>query len=111
MTSQLKLIAKTDILLAEKFYNFRFGALHEALSDTQAVLDFVSKTYDRKKGFRESWICKGCVLPVVDTVATKFLTDECGVARRQIGDYLVDKCWTRWSMAAIGAKFMTDTRL
>jgi hypothetical protein len=84
MTPPIKFIAKTNLVLAEKFYTSLFKALHESLSDTLAVLDIVSRTRAHAPAFPESRFCKGCVLPVVDTVATNFFTNECDLNTRQI---------------------------
>jgi hypothetical protein len=82
-------IARTNINLAKQFCEDLFKALQEVLSDTQAVLDLVDGTHAHAPGFPESRFCKGCVLPVVDSVTTKFLTDECGLDGQQIKQSLL----------------------
>src|SRR5579862_5853496 len=84
MTYPMAPIARTKIELAEKFYVSLFKALQEALSDTRAVLDLVARTRAHAPTFPESRFCKGCVLPVVDSVATHFLTGDCGLNGHQI---------------------------
>jgi hypothetical protein len=92
--STSEIIMKTDPALAEKFCTTLFHALQEALTDTPVVLDFMEKIKDHAPTFPETRFTKGCVLPVVDRVATKLLTEEFQLSRGQITKCLLCEGFT-----------------
>ena len=60
----------------------KYCLLH--LSDPASVRKRVEETRDHAPGFAETRFCKGCVLPIVDTVATHFLSAAYGAAPEQV---------------------------
>ena len=81
---------KTDPVLAFRFCEALFEALREALSDPAVVRARMIAARTKVKGrgksdsLREEHFCKGCILPVVDTVATKFLAAELSLTRAEV---------------------------
>jgi hypothetical protein len=75
---------RTDSDLAFRFCEALFEALRTQLSDPLAVLARMSELQREPRNFREEDFCKGCVLPIVDAVATDFLGRELSLTRVQV---------------------------
>jgi hypothetical protein len=62
-------------------------ALHERLAVRLADVDAIRsrvKMLRSQNSFQESCFCKGCVLPVVDSLATQFLGSRYGASRYEV---------------------------
>lgn len=75
---------RTDARKARVFCDLLYSALRDRLSDTNLVLQRVRDFEAHAPGYAETRFCKGCVLPVVDSVATLYLRSELGLAPEQI---------------------------
>jgi hypothetical protein len=67
--------------LALRFCIELFEALRGELSDPRMVLDRVEEIIDHARSFAEVRFCKGCVLPVVDSVTTEFFASTLHLGR------------------------------
>jgi hypothetical protein len=74
----------TDPDLALRFCETLFDALTDHLSDPLTVLARMAELKGDSEKFREEHFCKGCVLPIVDAIATDFLGRELSLTRAQI---------------------------
>jgi hypothetical protein len=68
---------------AREFCSLLHWSLSERLRDVVAVQERV-KDLRSQNSFRESCFCKGCVLPIVDRVATKFLDARYHASREAV---------------------------
>lgn len=64
-------------------------ALGEALGDPVSVRQKVQEIENHAPSFPEVRFCKGCVLPILDSVATKILRAEHDLPREQIRSCLL----------------------
>lgn len=74
----------TDEPTAHRFIEQLFEALSAGLSDPVAIRRKVEETRTHAPKYPESRFCKGCVLPIVDKVATRFLYDVYGTPPEQV---------------------------
>jgi hypothetical protein len=70
--------------IALAFSELLFEELKVALFDPGPVRLRMKEIEDHARGFPESLFTKGCVLPIVDRVATSFLSKEMGLTGEQI---------------------------
>jgi hypothetical protein len=62
--------------LARTFCDELFTLLRERLSNPNTVIERISEIREHARAFPETLFCKGCVLPLVDTAATRFLFES-----------------------------------
>src|SRR4051794_20069464 len=74
--------------LAFRFCEKLFIALRNDLEDPVVVLSKVESIWAHAPTFPETLFCKGCVLPVVDTVASQFLGEHLLLDPAQIKESL-----------------------
>lgn len=75
---------RTDPAKAMEFCALFYAALRDSLCDTAVVLQRVADIESHAPGHAETRFCKGCVLPIVDSVATRYLQCEMGLTPEQI---------------------------
>lgn len=78
----------TDESAARSFIEQLFEAFCLALSDPTEVRRIVETTRDHAPKFPETRFCKACVLPIFDTVATRFLHQRFGKSPVQVREAL-----------------------
>jgi len=61
-----------------------FEELRRRLSDPAVVLSRLAQVESHAPTFPEVLFCKGCVLPIVDSVATRFLNSELSLSAAEI---------------------------
>lgn len=89
----------TDESNARRFIEQLFEALSAGLPDPLKIRRKVEEIRDHAPGFPETRFCKGCVLPIVDTVATRFLHEIYGATPEQV--HLALRCEGRSTLKKI----------
>jgi len=74
----------TNPVKAREFCDLLYASLRDGLSDATAVLERVAAIESHAPGHAETRFCKGSVLPIVDSVATRFLRSGLGLTPEQI---------------------------
>ena len=75
---------KTDEATAQLFLNTFVSAIELALKDPRTVRAVLECHREHAPGFPETLFCKGCLIPVLDTVATAFLGREFGSSQAEV---------------------------
>jgi hypothetical protein len=75
---------RTDPAKARRFCDLLYYALRDSLCDTGVVLQRVTDIESHAPGHAETRFCKGCVLPIIDSVATRYLHSELGLTPKQV---------------------------
>src|SRR5690348_16824090 len=72
--SNRRVSVETDLIKARQFCELLYTWLCHELSDASSVLQKVREIESHAPGHAETRFCKGCVLPIIDKIATQYLS-------------------------------------